>query len=95
MAVTYVAIARIPVAGIEDFRRYEAEVLPLLEAHGGHLERRLRNAAGDVEVHVIAFASPAGFAAYRDDPRRAAHRPLLEASGARTEVLAVEDVATG
>jgi hypothetical protein len=94
MAVTYVAIARIPAAGIEHYRRYEDAVLPLLGEHGGRLERRLRNAAGDVEVHVLSFASAAGFAAYRDDPRRAEHRPLLDASGARTEVLAVEDEPT-
>jgi hypothetical protein len=94
MAVTYVLIARIPPAGIEAFRRYEHAVLPLLADHGGRLERRLRSEAGDVEVHVIAFAAPDDLARYRDDPRRAAHAQLLEASGARTELLEMRDVPT-
>jgi len=97
MAVTYVLIARMPPAGIEAFRRYEDAVLPLLSDHGGRLERRLRGHAGgsDVEVHVITFAAPDGLARYRDDPRRAAHAHLLEASGAETELLELSDVPTG
>jgi uncharacterized protein (DUF1330 family) len=95
MAVTYVLIARVPVAGIAAFRRYEAAVLPLLAGHGGRLARRLRTVAGDAEVHIVEFASPGGFAAYRADPRRAEHAALLRASGAETELLEVEDVATG
>jgi uncharacterized protein (DUF1330 family) len=92
MAVTYVLVARIHAAGIETFRRYEAAVLPLLADHGGRLERRLRTAAGDIEVHVVSFASAEGFAAYRDDPRRAGHRVLLETSGAELELLEMTDV---
>ena len=92
MAVTYVLVARIPGAGIEAFARYEAAVLPLLADHDGRLERRLRTAAGDVEVHVVSFASAEAFAAYRDDPRRAGHGALLEASGAQLEVLEMIDV---
>jgi uncharacterized protein (DUF1330 family) len=94
MAVTYVVVARIPTAGVERFQRYEAAVLPLIAEHGGRLERRLRSASGDVEVHILSFASPAAFAAYRDDPRRAAHRELLETSGAEVELLALDDVPT-
>jgi hypothetical protein len=96
MAVTYVLIARIPPAGMEAFRRYEDAVIPLLADHGGRLERRLRRDAadGDVEVHVIAFAATDGLTRYRDDPRRAAHAQLLEASGARTELLEMRDVPT-
>lgn len=95
MAVTYVLVARVPSAGIDAFRRYEAAVLPLLADHGGRLARRLRTPAGDAEVHIVEFASSDGFAAYRADPRRAEHAALLERSGARTEVLEVEDVPTG
>jgi hypothetical protein len=75
-------------------------VLPLLAEHGGRLERRLRSADGpdgsgdDVEVHVVSFPSPEGFTAYRGDPRRAEHAHLLEASGARTELLEMQDVPT-
>ncbi|GLW51841.1 hypothetical protein Stsp02_75010 [Streptomyces sp. NBRC 14336] len=35
------------------------------------------------------------FDAYRSDPRRAAAAPLLEASGAAIELLAVRDVGGG
>jgi hypothetical protein len=94
MAVTFVLVARIPSAGVEDFQRYEDAVLPLLAEHGGTLTRRLRSAAGDVEVHVVDFASHAAFSAFRADPRRARHYPLLEASGAETELLMLEDVPT-
>jgi hypothetical protein len=94
MAVTYVLLARIPPAGIAAFRRYEDAVLPLLADHGGRLERRLRSEAGDVEVHVLAFAESDGLERYRGDPRRAAHAHLLEASGARTELLELGDVPT-
>jgi uncharacterized protein (DUF1330 family) len=93
-ASTYVVIARIPTAGIHAFQRYEEAVLPLLGHHGGRLARRLRSAAGDVEVHVVEFASPDGLAAYRDDPRRAAHAGLLAASGAQMQLVEVADVPT-
>ena len=92
MALTLVLVARIPPDGVERFRRYEDAVLPLVAEHGGRLERRLRDASGQVEVHVVAFPSPEAFASYRADPRRAAHAELLEASRAAIEVLAVEDV---
>ena len=94
MAVTYVLIARIPAPGVEAFQRYEAAVLPLLADHGGRLARRLRSAAGDVEVHVVEFDLPAGLDAYRADPRRAEHAGLLTESGARIELLEAEDVPT-
>jgi hypothetical protein len=92
MSATYVLVARIPAAGIRAFQRYEAAVLPLLADHGGRLDRRLRSSAGDVEVHVVAFAAEDGLAAYRADPRRAQHAPLLEESGAEIELLEMRDV---
>jgi len=67
-------------------------VLPLLAAHGGRLARRLRSADRLVEVHLVEFRSPEAFAAYRDDPSRAAQARLLEASGAATELLELYDV---
>jgi hypothetical protein len=93
-AVTYVLIARIPAAGVEAFGRYEANVLPLLADHGGRLERRLRNADGTVEVHLIEFDAPGGLDAYRADPRRADHAGLLAQSGAQSELLEMRDVPT-
>jgi hypothetical protein len=92
--VTYLLTARIPADGVEAFRRYEAAVLPLLADHGGRLERRLRTADGTVEVHLVAFATADGLAAYRADPRRARHADLLEHSGAKLEVLEMQDVPT-
>ena len=94
MPVVFVLVARIPPAGVEAFRRYEAAVLPLLAEHGGRLARRLRTGDGAVEVHLVEFASAGAFDAYRADPRHAGHAPLLEASGARMELLAVEDAPT-
>ncbi len=78
-----------------EFQAYEGRVLPLLAEHGGHVERRLRSADERVEVHIVAFDSPAGLAAYVADPRREALAPLLARSGAEIELLEVADVAGG
>jgi uncharacterized protein (DUF1330 family) len=87
-----VLVARIPLAGVEDFGHYEDAVLPLLAGHGGRLARRLRTEDRTVEVHVVEFSSAAAFSAYRADPRRARLQALLEASGAEIEVLEMADV---
>jgi hypothetical protein len=90
--VLLTAIARIPVEGVPDYLAYEDRVLPLLADHGATLERRLRTTDGTTEVHILRFPSQAALEAYMGDPRRHEHRPLLEASGATTEVLSVDDV---
>ena len=90
--VTFVLIARIPEAGIADFRAYEDAVLPLLSEFSGRLERRLRNPDGTVEVHVVSFASDSDFQNYRSDPRRMAQTRLLEKSSAKLELLPMADV---
>ncbi len=90
--VTFALVARIPAEGIADFRAYEDAVLPLLPEFGGCLERRLRNADGTVEIHVVSFASDADFQNYRNDQRRAAQARLLERSSAKLELLPVLDV---
>lgn len=90
--VTYLLVARLPVGGVGAFDAYEAAVLPLLERHGGRLERRLRSVDGRLEAHVVSFPDEAASAAYRNDPRRRAAAPLLEASGAQVELFAVGDV---
>jgi len=41
------------------------------------------------------FDSADAFAAYRADPRRAVHAPLLAASGAELELLEMTDAPTG
>ncbi len=92
MTVTLALVARVPRAGLADFRAYEDAVLPLLERHGGQLERRLRSMDGLTELHVVAFPSREAVESYRADPERAAHQDLLQRSGAATEVLEVTDV---
>jgi hypothetical protein len=86
-----VMVARVPEHGIEAFARYEDAVLPLLDAHGGELQRRLTSDDGTTEVHVVAFPSSDAFAGYRGDPRRAEHGALLGVSGAVVEVHELRD----
>ena len=93
--VTVVLIARIPAGGVAEFQAYEGRVLPLLAEHGGRVERRLRSADEQVELHIVAFDSASGLAAYVADPRRDALVPLLARSGAEIEVLEVSDVEAG
>jgi hypothetical protein len=91
-SITFVLIARIPPDGLSTFAAYEDHVLPILADYGGVLQRRLRSGDASVEVHVVSFPSAAAFASFREDPRRARHAPELEASGARIELLQLEDV---
>jgi len=90
--VTFVLIARLPAEGVEDFQAYEAAVLPLLPEFKGRLERRLRNADGTLEIHVISFASDADRQNYLNDPRRAAQAGLLKKSGAKLERVPMTNV---
>jgi len=85
-------IARVPQAGVSDFQAYEARVLPLLPEYGGTLERRLGNADGTVEMHLLRFASRDGLDRFRQDERRKAAAPLLMKSGATVELLELQDV---
>lgn len=91
MAVTYLMLARLPEGGLDAFDAYEEAVLPLLAEYGGRLERRLRTLDDQVEAHLITFPTSDVLAAYRADPRRSDAAPLLEASGAAVELLAVRD----
>ena len=89
---TYVAVIRIPRAGVEDFRAYEDIVLPLLPEFNGCLERRLRNADGTIEMHILSFASAADYQNYRADPRRTVQAWLFEKSSAKSELLSMANV---
>jgi hypothetical protein len=93
--VRYVFIADVPADGLDAFREYENAVLPLLGKHGGRLERRLRSADGHREVHLLWFPHPQALDAFRADPRRQRFTALMDASRARTELLAVLDVTDG
>ncbi len=92
MSLTYVLLARIPVAGVDAFQRYETAVLPILAEHGAVLERRLRSLDGGTEVHIVRFPSAAAFAGYREDPQRVEQQWLLAASGAELELHELRDV---
>ena len=91
-ALTLVHIARIPPHGVEAYRAYEDQVIPLMNEHGGRLERRLRNELGTLELHIISFPSDSAFQKYRSDPRRTAATHLMETSAAKTELLSLRDV---
>ncbi|SCL18317.1 Acetyltransferase (GNAT) family protein [Micromonospora rhizosphaerae] len=73
-------------------RRYEDAVLALLGRHGGRLERRLRTGDGRTEVHVIRFASRAGYDGYLADSERAALRAELGDVAPTARVLEVHDI---
>ena len=85
-------LARVPTAGLEPFAAYEARVLPLLVEHGGTLERRLKSADAQVELHLVSFSSDEACIAYRDDVRRNKEGDLLERSGAVIELFELYDV---
>lgn len=91
--VLLTVIARIPEDGVAAFQAYESHVLALLAEHDGRLERRLRNADGTMEVHIVRFGSRSAFERYRQNPRRQAAAALLEQSQARLEVMELNDVA--
>lgn len=88
-------LADMPAESIAAFRAYEAAVLPLLERHGGRLERRLRTADGRTELHVVSFGSRAGFAAFRADPDRLGHGALLDGVSLTQRVLEMAEVDHG
>ncbi len=77
---TFVLIARLPMDGVATFQAYEAAVLPLLSECDGLLERRLRNADGTIEVHIVSFDTEQSFQRFKSDPRRAAFAHLMERS---------------
>lgn len=90
--VTFVLIVRIPAEGVADFRAYEDAVLPLLPEFNGSLERRLRNADGTIEMHLLSFASDADRENYRNDPRRTSLTWRLERSSAKSELIPMTNV---
>ena len=77
---------------MDKFEEYERIVLPLLDEHGGRLERRLRSPDKLTEIHVVGFESREAFDGYREDPLRTEQAHLLAESGAEIELLEVDDV---
>jgi hypothetical protein len=90
--VLIVMIADVPAPAVAAFQEYESRVLPLLDRHGGRLERRLRGDGGQVEVHVVSFGSRAGYESYLADPQRTGHRQLLAGAEISQRILEMEDV---
>ena len=88
--VTVVTLVDIPRSSLGAFRAYEDRVLPLLQQHGGTVERRLRTPDGTTEVHVLSFDSDDAYRAYLADPERAAHRALL--AGVELQQRVVENL---
>ncbi len=76
---------------VAPFDAHERRVLPLLERHGGRLDRRLRTPDGRTEVHLVSFADRAGHDAYLADPDRAAAGRLLDGLDVRSRLLEVTD----
>jgi uncharacterized protein (DUF1330 family) len=74
---TVVSVIDVAAESVAVFRAYEARVLPLLEQHGGRLDRRLRTPEGTTEVHVLSFTSEAAYRSYLADPERADRRSTL------------------
>ena len=91
--MVYLLVIHLPADGVESFQRYEAAVLPLLADHHGRLDRRLRSADGQTEVHLVSFPSADHFESYRNDPRRAKQSHLLDKAHARLELYELIDVA--
>ena len=76
---------------VEPFEAYERRVLPLLERHGGRLDRRLRTADGRTEIHLLSFADRAGYDAYLADPDRATAGGLLDGRDVQRRLWEVTD----
>ena len=74
------------------FQAYESAVLPLLQRHGGRLERRLRTDDALTEAHIVSFASREGFQSYLADEERQSHKGLLDDLDVAQRVLLVHDV---
>jgi len=94
-SVLYVATFHVPASGVEAFQAYERAVLPVMRAHGGRVERRLRGSDGQVEVHVLRFPSAGALDAYRADPGRATVAHLFEQSGTTMHLQPVADLPPG
>ena len=85
-------VADIPSGAEAGFQAYESAVLPLLQRHGGRLERRLRTDDALTEVHIVSFASQEGFQSYLADEERQSHKGLLNDLDVAQRVLLVHDV---
>lgn len=79
-------------ADVALFDEYEAQVLPLLERHGGRLLKRVRSLDSAFEIHLLEFDAEAGVESYGRDPDRQAAHGLFQRSGAQSMVTPVAEV---
>jgi hypothetical protein len=86
---TYLFIARIPVAGIDDYQQFIASVFPLIITYGGTLERRFASADSTVELFFVSFPTADQFEELQSSAHIDAAAPLLYRSGAHFEVIPV------
>jgi enamine deaminase RidA (YjgF/YER057c/UK114 family) len=89
--LTLALVVDLATDAVEPFEAYERRVLPLLERHGGRLDRRLRTADGRTEIHLLSFTDRAGYSAYLADPDRAAAGRLLDGLDVQRRLLEVTD----
>ncbi len=87
--LTLALVVDLATDAVEPFEAYERRVLPLLERHGGRLDRRLRTADGRTEIHLLSFTDRAGYSAYLADPDRAAAGRLLDGLDVQRRLLEV------
>ena len=96
--MTIVAILTVRRAALAAFIRFEHAAGAIMPRHGGARERSIRvdDGAGDTlrEVHIVTFASAAGWDAYRADPELVALAALRAEAITATELLIGEDVPT-
>lgn len=90
--LTMVMTASIPKEGVANFKSYEDKVIPILQKHGGTLERRLSNVDGTIEIHILSFNNQEAFEGYCYDPKRLEHTEVFDKSGAQTQLIQMDDV---
>jgi ribosomal protein S18 acetylase RimI-like enzyme len=91
-ALRVVALVELAAEHVDAGQWYEDAVLGLLGRHGGRLERRLRTADARTEVHLLRFASRAGYESFLADPERVAYRASLGDAAPGGRVLEVHEV---
>jgi hypothetical protein len=72
---------------------FEDAVLPLLNRHGGRLQRRLRAVDQSAELHLISFDSREGQEGFATDPSRLQLMRLLQDRLLRQRVFEVTESA--
>lgn len=84
-----IAIVDMAPGHAEAGQQYEDTVLDLLDRHGGSVERRMYATDAAAEVHLIRFASRAGYQSFMVDPDRIALREKLGEAAPTTRVVEV------